>query len=335
MTPARLYHYTYFDLLTNGKNMPSVIDSAGILWAGPDRKGLNAPNPTDLFKKWQRDTQEALGTAGVVPRHVSEFFQATKHFSKAPKKSEAEAIAKNIVVPQTAPVTPERRFTWSFSQLSQFETCPFQWAAERFYYTVPRQDTEATRWGTEVHKAFEDYVGSDGAIEPPDQLHFMGGKKYAQVLLGAKKKGMTVMCEFQMALNRKLQPVDFDSDEAWARGIADVVIIDGDKVRIWDWKTGKEKDDQTQLLIFCAFIAQYFPQLNDFQAEFVWLKSDKKTGMPRPISRKELLPIWKNILGRVKMMEDKVNDEMFIPRPNGLCRNWCHATDCKHCGGGR
>ena len=329
-----LYQYTFPELLETEDN---VIDWTGILWAGKQRRGLNAPQPVDLWKMWQKDVQRAAGRTGVVEQRVMDYFQATKWFSRPPKKGEEVEMTKGLNPTLAAKVTEAvvattPPFSWSFSQLSQFETCPFQWAEERYYHNVPRQETEATIWGTRVHKAFEDYVNSDGDIVPPLD-DFMGGLKYAQALVAAKQKGAEVLCEFQMSLDRRLTPVGWKG--AWARGVADVVIIKDGVCRIWDWKTGRKKDDLTQLLIFCAFIAQYRKDINEFQAEFIWLKDGVKAGMAAPISRKDLLPVWRDILARVAKMEQCVKDEMFIKRPNGLCKRWCGATNCPHCGGGR
>lgn len=332
-----LHEYIFPDLLTT---KDTVSDWTGILWVGKDRQGLNAPNQTDLWKAWQRDVQRAAGKSGAVSPEVMEYFQATKHFSRPPKKGEAEMVAKTLikelgdkVIEAVAKTDKQFRFSWSFSQLSQFETCPFQWAEERYYHMIPRQETKQTLFGTEVHTAFEDYVKSDGQTVAPVE-YFMDGLKWAQGLVLAKKRGCTVLTEYKMALNRKLQPVDFDSDEAWARGIADIVIIKDNIARIWDWKTGKEKDNNLQLLIFCAFLAQHFPEIEEFQAEFIWLKTGKKVGMPRPITRRELLDVWKKILAMVKRMEEMIATETFIKKPNGLCRQWCAAARCPHCGKG-
>ena len=327
-----LHEYTFPELLTTEE---TVIDWTGIMWVGKDRKGINAPNPTDLWKAWQKDVQKAGDKAGVVTPEVMGYFQATKGFSRPPKDGEInEHLFGGLIRPPEktqAVAVPPFRFTWSFSQLNQFATCPFQWAEERFYHMIPRQETKQTLWGTEVHTAFEDYVNSNGQKVAPLE-NFMGGLKYAQGLVKAKERGAKVLCEFKMALNRKLQPVDFDSPEAWARGIADIVIINGNVARIWDWKTGRQKDDNLQLLIFCAFLAQHFPELDEFQAEFVWLKTDTKVGMPRPIQRRELLEVWKRILSMVKRMEDMIATETFLKQPNGLCKEWCFARRCPHCG---
>ena len=58
-TPSQqhyLHEYTYPELLTTDD---VVIDWAGIMWAGPHRRGMNAVAPTDLWKAWQKAVQKA------------------------------------------------------------------------------------------------------------------------------------------------------------------------------------------------------------------------------------------------------------------------------------
>ena len=310
-TPSQqhyLHEYTYPELLTTDD---VVIDWAGIMWAGPHRRGMNAVAPTDLWKAWQKAVQKATARPGFVTNEVMAYFQATKGFSRPPKAGELPeietAVEKHIenVKHQTENIkeVTKKGFSWSYSSLNQFETCPFQWAHERYYRTVQRQETEATIWGSRVHKQLEDYVNSDGTSETPEM-----GAKYAKALVLAKKKGVEVLTELQLSLDRNLKSCDWST--AWARGIADVVLIQGSTAKIWDWKTGKKKEDLTQLLIFCAFLAQIRPELKEFQAEFVWLKDDLKVGMEKPIARKDLKNVW--LERQKKRQQDKNKLNVFI-----------------------
>ena len=327
-----LYQYTYPDLL---RTEDPVCDWQGILWAGKDRKGLNAPHPVDLFCAWQKDVQKAFELPGAVPKDVMQYFQASKHFSRPPKKGEIDTVVENLSRYKVGEVIIQNvnekaammqyAFTWSYSQLSQFETCPYQWASERYYRTTVRKDTEATLWGSRVHKQHEDYVNSCGVSEKPEM-----GLLYSNALVAAKQKGLEVVCEMQLAIDRNLKPVAWS--EGWGRGVVDVTIIQGKVARIWDWKTGRMKEDLTQLLIFCAFLAQHRQDIDEFQAEFVWLKDNVKKGMPKPVTRKELLPIWKDILTRVRRMETAVAEETFPKKQSGLCGKWCEVMDCPNNG---
>jgi len=130
---------------------------------------------------------------------------------------------------------------WSYSSLKTFETCPRKYQAEKVTKEVPYTETEATIYGTELHKAAEEFI-RDGTPIPErfsfiqpymDKLAAYPGEKHCEMKLGVKRADdRLVACGF------------FDSD-VWFRGVADLVIIDGDRARIIDYKTGKTRSTQT------------------------------------------------------------------------------------------
>ena len=48
-----------------------------------------------------------------------------------------------------------RSFAWSYSALTSFETCPKQYWHYRIKRDVKESKSQATDYGTEVHKCFE------------------------------------------------------------------------------------------------------------------------------------------------------------------------------------
>ena len=49
----------------------------------------------------------------------------------------------------------ELKHPWSYSALTSYETCPKRYQLTRVTKQVTEPQTEATRWGNEVHKALE------------------------------------------------------------------------------------------------------------------------------------------------------------------------------------
>ena len=60
---------------------------------------------------------------------------------------------------------------WSFSSLKLFETCPRKYQAEKVTKEVPYTETEATVYGTELHKASEDFIRDGTPI--PERFAFV------------------------------------------------------------------------------------------------------------------------------------------------------------------
>lgn len=222
------------------------------------------------------------------------------------------------------PKSPQGKpFSCSFSALNQFETCPAQYAAQRFYGTTKSEDTAATIWGTRVHKALENRVLHDEPLGKDFQQY----EKYASAII--KAPGIT-KCEYQMAFDIQMQPVDWFAPTAWVRGVADVLQYDPARQRVncLDYKTGKIKDDDTQLKMFACFASILYPDAEEFNCKYIWLKFDQITGAV--YKKEDVGPIWGGIANRIFKVMECWETQNFPCRPSGLCRGWCPVSECIH-----
>ena len=128
------------------------------------------------------------------------------------------------------------KVTWSHSSLKDYEGCPRRYQEVKVLKNFPFIETDATKYGTEFHKAAEDYI-QDGVVLP-DQFMFAKPTLDALVAKPGRK-----LCELQMALTTNLTPCDWTSPDVWVRGIADLLIIDDENMTAWviDYKTGNNK----------------------------------------------------------------------------------------------
>mgnify|MGYP001208114821 CR=1 FL=1 len=218
-----------------------------------------------------------------------------------------------------------KRFSWSFSAINDFETCPYQYAAKRFYETVKFEDTVATLWGSRAHTALENRM-KHGTPLPEGMVQW---EQYCRVL--EKKQGL-MLAEQKICFNLSGEPVDWFAPDAWARGMIDVLIIDGDTAYIYDWKTGKKKDNNLQLETFVWFVAHQYPEIENFVTRFIWLKEDiegdRATG--RDFTRSEHLNGIELKLGQyLTRMGIAWREQVFQPKESGLCRGWCPVEECR------
>jgi hypothetical protein len=218
------------------------------------------------------------------------------------------------------------KFTWSFSSISDFDTCPAQYAAKRYYKTVPFVESDAIRWGLRVHKVAEKMLKGEPCVDA-EVMKLVG--PHVKGYLARPRTDLLV--EKQMCVNTEWKPTDWFGKDAWGRGILDLGIINGDSVFMCDWKTGKPKQGTDQLRIFAVFLALCYPELQVFNGEYVWLKDGTKSTMS-PLLRKDLLPVIKWIGEKISRMQQAWEYEIFPARKNGLCRSWCPVSDCVHCG---
>ena len=87
-------------------------------------------------------------------------------------------------------------------------------------------------YGKEVHRVAEEF-GRDGTPIPREYGYI---EPYVQSLLDMDGEKYF---ELEMALTSELSPCGFKDKNAWWRGIADFIAIDGDIAFLVDYKTGK------------------------------------------------------------------------------------------------
>ena len=212
-------------------------------------------------------------------------------------------------------------FTWSFSAMNDFDTCPAQYAAKRYYETTTSEDTEATIWGTLVHKAMELRLRD----KQPLSSEFAAYEKYA---LAIEKLGGEILCEQQVALTRELTPTDWFAPDVWCRGVFDVAVRDGETLYLFDYKTGKVKDNPLQMHIFAALASQVYSGVRKYRTRFLWLKHDHATG--EDYTGYDVDKIWPKLIQKAGRMMEAWDEKVFNCNPSGLCRGWCPVTECIH-----
>ncbi len=152
---------------------------------------------------------------------------------------------------------------WSFSKAKAFEQCPKQFYHEKVLKQYPVQETDAMRYGTEFHKACEDYMES--GIPLPKKFDFI-----QQTLDALNEKRGVKLCEQKLGLTADLEPCGFFDKRVWFRGIADLVIIDVLTGVAWviDYKTGRSSKyaDKGQLELMALIIFKHYPQITRVKA---------------------------------------------------------------------
>lgn len=214
---------------------------------------------------------------------------------------------------------------WSYSRMKGFETCPKQYYHVTVLREHPFQETEATRYGTEFHKAAEDFMRDD--IPVPDRFGF--ARDFLKVL---KDKPGDKHCELKMGLTRDLEPCGFFDDNVWFRGIVDLLIIDGDKAFVVDYKTGKSAKyaDTGQLQLMALSVFAHFPQVKRVKAGLVFVIADKF--IPADYNAADHDALWSPWIKKYATMEKAHENNVWNPKPSGLCRAHCPVLDCAHNG---
>lgn len=215
-----------------------------------------------------------------------------------------------------------RAFSWSYSSLTDFEGCPARFAAKRFYCTTTEAPTEHTLWGERVHKAFENRIRDGKAFDPDMPPGYENWARVLEKLPGEK------FFERRFAVRRNHAPCDWA--DGYGRGIVDLLILHEDTATIIDYKTGKKKDDDTQLNLFAWFVVNEFDferQFKTIKSRYIWLKDGKSTG--NELSYLDAKMVILQMEPRIDRMERAWNEENFPTFPSGLC-GWCPVEECVH-----
>jgi len=217
-------------------------------------------------------------------------------------------------------------FTHSFSSTNKFETCPRQFE-DRYLLKHKEPPTEATQWGERVHSALEDKVAGKIAELPEGMTKLDWAIAPA---VKAKEQGWLVLTEHKVALDRYMQPVTFDSRQAWLRSILDVLMISNGHGFVSDYKTGKRRLSW-QLELSSLITFHTYPLVDRIEARYLWLKdSVKETRTDKTVyKRSDTAHMAGNIFPRIIKVEKALESGKFEPRPSGLCAGWCSVKSCE------
>ena len=211
--------------------------------------------------------------------------------------------------------------SWSHSALKDYEGCPKRYQEVRVLKNYPFQETEATRYGTELHKAAEDYV-RDGT-ELPGQFEFIKPTLDALIAKPGRK-----LVEHKMALTSWLETCDWMDSRVWVRGIADLIIVDDENLTAWvvDYKTGNNKyPDREQLKLMAMMVFKHMPHIRKVKAALLFVV--KNDMVKYSMSVDEAGPAWWEYRERVGRIDQALSANVWNPKPSPLCP-WCPVTTC-------
>ena len=215
---------------------------------------------------------------------------------------------------------------WSYSKIRAFDTCPLQFYHVTVLNEFPFKDTEATLYGKAFHTACEEFI-RDGKPLPP-QFSFMQDTLDKLAALPGEKH-----CELKMGLTADLEPCGFFDKNVWFRGIADLIIVDGETARYVDYKTGKSSKyaEKGQLQLMALAIFKHFPQVKKVKGALLFTIANDLVKQDYSVADEGAL--WSPWLQKYAALEKAYETGVWNPRPSGLCRKHCPVVECAHHGG--
>lgn len=214
-------------------------------------------------------------------------------------------------------------FAWSYSKIKNFRACP----KKHFHVDVAKDfkedESEILTWGNEVHGALARRL--DKKTPLPASM-----SQYEKLALGVEKIPGKMYVEQKYGLKDDYTGCGYFESGVWYRGVADVAVINGVRGMAIDWKLGKIIEDSMQLALMAGCLFGHFPQLEQVDTVFFWLKDDAKTR--QVFTRADMVGIWASILPEVATLKAAYETMTFPPKQGGLCRKWCPVRSCPYNG---
>ena len=214
---------------------------------------------------------------------------------------------------------------WSYSSIKTFEQCPKKYYHLKVAKDVKDDPGEAAIYGTDVHKAAEDFITLGHPI--PDRyalirpvverLAALPGDKFAELKLGVKRS----LTGFE--------PCGFFDKDVWYRGIVDLLIIDGDRGWMIDYKTGKNAKyaDMKQLDLMAGALFVTYPDLKVIKSGLAYVVSHE---FPKKTHKREKLNQYMAVFeDQLDQLEAAMDNGIWNAKTSGLCA-FCPVTSCEH-----
>jgi hypothetical protein len=214
------------------------------------------------------------------------------------------------------------KVVWSHSSLKDFEGCARRYHEIKVLKKYKFEETDATRYGTELHKAAEDYL-ADGVVLPS---RFAFVKDVLDVL---DKKPGRKLTEHKMALTEKLRPCEWGAPDVWVRGIADLLIIDDENLTAWvvDYKTGNNRyPDREQLVLMSLLVFAHFPHIRQVKSALLFVV--KNDMVKHNMSVDETKEQWQRYRERSARISACIDSGVWNPKQTPLC-GWCAVKSCE------
>jgi len=230
--------------------------------------------------------------------------------------------------------SPPKPFSWSYSAVSNFHTCP------KLYYhrNVAKDVSDSTIYraeGQEVHRIMEKALLG----EAPLPAHLAHWKRWLDELWQGDIANLNG--EQKLAFTTDFEPCTYFDKvmRPWCRTVVDVLKLTPPSAIVWDWKTGKIKPDEDQLLLCSTAVFVHHPEVKEISAGLIFLKEDTGPHIPRNnctheilIKRSDLPFFWNRYIHKVNALEYAIRTDEWPAHPSGLCRAHCPVVRCEHNG---
>jgi len=198
----------------------------------------------------------------------------------------------------------------SYSKVSLFTLCASRYRY-KYILKLPDQGSgDAANRGSMLHELLEKYLLQETKTLPAELI------KWEKIL--DKMISDDVKTEVQLAVDINLEPCDFDSPDAYFRGIIDTLETrdEGRFMEVGDWKSGKLRDYSSQLKFYVLLIFLCYPKVQRVGTRIRYIDAYKS--IPGAMYQRSDMPA---ILEHFKAISNRMmTSKVFSPNPSSLCK---------------
>ena len=224
----------------------------------------------------------------------------------------------------------------SFSSIQTFLRCPKAYE-NRYILKMKQEPSFAMKRGSDIHEEI-----SSNKEETEQALYakkfYKRTDKNEYVNLANPGECVQNLFECHFGIKRKedkeFEFCKFDDESCFFRGVADLVtlyykktienpIIEVEKIKIIDWKTGKSSGDRKQLLSY-ALCLYYMLDVEKIEAQFVYLDQERES-KKYFFNKEDIESIEKEIKRDIEIIQ---NTSSFEARENWTCNGCNHKKNC-------
>ena len=214
---------------------------------------------------------------------------------------------------------------WSYSSIKTFEQCPKKYFHLKVAKDVVDEPGPEAAYGTEVHLAAEEFIKDGKPI--PDKYGFIRpvverlaqfpGDKRTEMKVGVKRH------------STGYEPCSFFDKQVWYRGIIDLLVVNGSKAYLLDYKTGKNAKyaDMKQLDLMAGAVFIHYPKVEEIKSGLLYVVSNE---FPTKVHVRSKLNQYLSVFDeQLDRLGDAMESGVFNPKSGPLC-GWCPVVECAH-----
>ena len=185
---------------------------------------------------------------------------------------------------------------------------------------VPYVETSQMAHGNEVHDALDKRL-SAGTPLPNGMARF---ERWVKQFDGQK-----IQTEVKYGIRVDGTPCGFFDQDVWGRCKIDLILDPSDHtLRIFDWKTGKVREDPFELRLQALFAQSVNPEVRGFYGWYVWLGAGEngKLGVKHELG--DIERTWAEVESMMHHIQANAAINHWPEREGALCR-FCPVKQCQ------